>query len=557
MAKWVVLITAIIYILPYLVLGTNVYIRLHDNLEGEWIWLKVLRDSHLAYTLNPYSIVPQVMKGMPRSVYPTGLSVNMFLVELLGTFRAYIASSFLVRIIGFIGMTLLLKDYFIRERESRYIVWMCALSFSVLSLFIPFGISLMGQPLLLWAFLNLHSNQRLRISYLTIILFPLYSSVVWLLLPFGTLLFVTGIYFWHKSTLNKHYVTGVFLLGVVFIIVNLPIISTEFIHGDFIPHRNAYNLYMFDKPDITGAVGEALIEFFIAHYHAATILSTVYLVSLLLVIRRNTPLIRAIFIGITCICLFQGFYSYGEYWLGGESELLKSFRFNRFQMLLPFLWMLVFALSLYKMKDSRVLKSFVVPFLFISLVLALFGNDELFLNYRTLTGHQKFPGFENYMAPRQFEDIKQYIAKPVNSYYVASFGLSPTIAQYNGFYTLDGLMSVYDLRYKEQFRKIFAGEIEKSKDIKQYFDGWGNRCYIYSSELGILHPAYNCDKYTPRSVEHFDFNAKAFADLGGRYLISAVNIKNAEQQHLHLEGIFNDNTSWWTIYLYSVNPGGI
>jgi len=55
-------------------------------------------------------------------------------------------------------------------------------------------------------------------------------------------------------------------------------------------------------------------------------------------------------------------------------------------------------------------------------------------------------------------------------------------------------------------------------------------------------------------VSHFDFNAKAFADLGGKYLISGVDIKNHDAVGLHLEKVFRDEDSWWIIYLYSVKP---
>jgi hypothetical protein len=156
------------------------------------------------------------------------------------------------------------------------------------------------------------------------------------------------------------------------------------------------------------------------------------------------------------------------------------------------------------------------------------------------------------MAKNQFSEIKKYIGLPVDSYYVASLGISPSIAEYNGMYTLDALLSIYDINYKHDFRRIFAGEIAKSKDIQQYYDGWGNRCYVFSAELGTKNQSYNCSKFDHRSISHFDFDSRAFADMGGSYLISGVEIKNAEETGLHLEKVFTDPTSWWDIYLYSL-----
>ena len=555
LSKWIIILVVVVYVLPLIILGSNSYIRLHDTLEGEWIWLKLLADSHTAFNFQPNAIVPQIMKGLPRNVYPPGLSVNMVLVQWLGAYKAYIFSSILVRIIGFFSMALLLKEYFIREEEYRFIVWLCALAFCVLSIFTPFGISVLGQPLLLWAFLNLANRSRLLVSYLIIAFFPFYSSIVWLAIPFAALLGLLGIYYLSKSKLNVYYVAGAILLIMVFAAANFSMLSATFAKTGFISHRNAYNLYMFEKPGVMQSLGDAFLMFFYTHYHIAIFITSISCMAFALTIKRSEPLLLSIFVAIVLICLFQGFYSYPEYWFSAKLSIMKSFRFNRFSILLPFLWMLGFAIALSKMQKSSLLKPLVLPFLLLQVFQSLAGNDEVVHNYRALTGHQKFPNFENYMAPKLFADIRNYIGKPTNSYYVASLGISPSVSQYNGFYTLDGLMSVYDLRYKESFRNVFAGEIAKSEDIAQYYGGWGNRCYIFSSELGIKHQAFNCYKFSNQSIQHFDFNAQAFKDMGGRYLISAIEIKNSDATGLHLEKVFTDSQSWWRVYLYSVKPG--
>ena len=301
------------------------------------------------------------------------------------------------------------------------------------------------------------------------------------------------------------------------------------------------------------SLGEFAVTFFFVHYHVATFAPLVVMIAMGLTFQRKGYLPPVIlFAAIIFICLFQAFYSFGEYALMDKFAFLKSFRFNRFSILLPLLWVLSFALALQTMRNSPLLKGLVMPFLVAQLLIALVGNDELMHDYRAILGRQKFPNYQNYMAKDQFNDIKKYIGLPVDSYYVASFGISPSIAQYNGMYTLDGLLSIYDINYKHDFRRIFAGEIAKSKDLQQYYDGWGNRCYIFSSELGIKHQSFNCSKYDHRSVSHLDFNREGFEDLGGRYIISGVEIKNAENVGLHLEKVFTDKTSWWDIYLYSL-----
>ena len=556
LTKWVIGIVAVVFILPYILLGSNCYVRLHDNLEGEWIWLKILVDSHKTFGIYSWEKIPQIMKGVPRNVLPGAFSVNVWLVMLLGMYKAYIASGFIIRIFGFAGMILLLRDYFVddhEQKEMKHIVWLCALIFAILPVYVPFGISVMGQPLLFWAFLNLQHYKKLVLSYLIILLFPLYSSMVWFVVPFEILLAVAIWYFYRREEISNHFIVCGVLLVLIFIQVNLPMLSLSVLNPDFISHRLSYNLYMFEKPNMAQSLGEFAVTFFFVHYHVANFAPLVVMLSLGLTLRRQKYVLPIILFGaIIFICLFQAFYSYGEYALMDKFAFLKSFRFNRFSILLPLLWMLSFALALQTMRKSQMLKGLVVPFLIVQLIIALLGNDELMHDYRTLLGHQKFPTFKNYMAADQFSDIKKYIGEPVDSYYVASFAISPSIAQYNGMYTLDGLLSIYDINYKHEFRRIFAGEIAKSQDIQQYYDGWGNRCYIFSSELGIKHQSFNCNKFEHRSVSDLNFDPKAFAELGGKYLISGVEIKNADKVGLHLEKIFINKDSWWDIYLYSL-----
>ncbi|MBS1617299.1 MAG: hypothetical protein JST76_02190, partial [Bacteroidetes bacterium] len=195
----VIAIVAIIMLLPYLILGDNCYIRLHDTLEGEWIWLQLMAQSHTSFGIYSWVRVPQVMQGIPRNVMPTGLSVNMLLVIWLGMYRAYIVSGILIRIIGFIGMVLVLRDYFVKDPQDRYIIYLCALTFVVLPVYIPFGLTVLGQPLLFWAFLNLQDRIRIGLSYAIIILFPFYSSMVWLVVPFEVLLAVAVWYFYQRE----------------------------------------------------------------------------------------------------------------------------------------------------------------------------------------------------------------------------------------------------------------------------------------------------------------------------------------------------------------------
>jgi hypothetical protein len=304
LTKWIIGIVVVIFVFPYVLLGDNAYIRIHDNLEGEWIWLKLLADHHVAFGIYSWVRIDQIMRGVPRNVMPPGLSVNMLLVLWLGMYKAYIASDFLLRIIGFGGMVLMLSDYVVPARENKYIVWLCALTFCVLPFYIPFGLSVMGQPLLFWAFLNLQERRRIVLSYIIIILFPFYSSMVWFIVPFEVMLAMAVWWYYRHEQISNHFLVGGLLLVGIFIQVNLPMLSLSVLNPDFISHRLSYNLYMFEKPNLAASLTDFVVTFFFLHYHVSNFAPLVIMLAMGLTLRvdRQRPLPMILFGGIILVC---------------------------------------------------------------------------------------------------------------------------------------------------------------------------------------------------------------------------------------------------------------
>jgi hypothetical protein len=325
--------------------------------------------------------------------------------------------------------------------------------------------------------------------------------------------------------------------------------------GNFVPHRIAYNLYLEKPPQLLDAVIESMLHFFINHYHVGTFLTLPILLSILLSAKYRSYKFQSLTLVyvIIAICLFQGFYSFIEYYLGSYFNFLRSFRMNRFSILLPTLWLSSFAISLSQMYNSSVFRKLIYPFLVSQVLIIMSGNDEIIHNYRTLLGMQKFPTFKQYMAEDQFEAIKNYIGKDPSSYRVVGLGFCPTITQYNGFYTLDSYQTIYDLNYKKAFRKIIERELKKNDQIRYYFDGWGNRCYLYSSELGKGFSSFMVNKYENKKIHNLDINTEALKSLGGNFVISSAEIVNHKEIGLIFERSFENEQSWWKLYLYSIS----
>jgi hypothetical protein len=188
-------------------------------------------------------------------------------------------------------------------------------------------------------------------------------------------------------------------------------------------------------------------------------------------------------------------------------------------------------------------KTFVKVCLVAQLIVLFAANNEIV--YR-IAGT---PSFKQFYAVDQFKEIDQYIGKPKDSYRVVSIGLHPAIAQYNGFYTLDTYNNFYPLSYKHEFRKIISKELDKSPLLKDYFDTWGGRCYIFVAELG---KKYDFKKDSKVKIHHLQLNTKVLKQMGGQYIFSAVPILNAKEDHLVFKKAFGQKESAWRIYLYEV-----
>jgi hypothetical protein len=168
----------LVYVSPLFLLGENAHIRIHDNLDSNIAWYKVLaRSGEITGPLS--ATIPQVINGrLPRNALGSEFTGIVWLHSLFPTMTAYALSQTITRIVAFIGMYLLLKKHFLPHEQWAVIRVGVALSFS-LTLFWPSGmLSTLGMPLALWAFLNIRNGETSWKNYIVLTLLPLYSSFV-------------------------------------------------------------------------------------------------------------------------------------------------------------------------------------------------------------------------------------------------------------------------------------------------------------------------------------------------------------------------------------------
>ena len=105
------------YVSPMFLLGENSHIRVHDNLDSNITWYKVLHRSGELFG-SSHAVLPQIINGLPRNTFGTEFSGIQWLYGLFPTMLAYSLSQTITRVFALIGMYLLLKKHFIKSKDA-------------------------------------------------------------------------------------------------------------------------------------------------------------------------------------------------------------------------------------------------------------------------------------------------------------------------------------------------------------------------------------------------------------------------------------------------------
>ena len=651
------ILVLVLYVSPFIILKENIPFLTHDNGDSNLVWATLLDQNNVMFgSLD--SIVPQVMNGIPRNVFPSELNVISVLFSIFSPIDAYILNEIFIHFVAFLGMYLLLSHFFITKPEDQYIAIGTALAFAILP-FWPFGgLSIAGLPLALYAFLNIRNGDLRYQNWLIICMIPFYSSLIASFFFFLIMMFLLYLYdvFVQKKGINLPFLCSLFLMGVLFCLVEYRLFYLTFFDNNFVSSRIEFGTTALQIPNCITIVGAFFFDvsdiFIFGQYHANSFhyyiiapsiliaLICISLVKLKINIEKNKLLplvfliITVIFLGFesivpitrfgnffpktwfslvfyavyvvilisTCIIAFMVMsnrtnnkvslkkfksfinceFNWNEkvfvflilvcfaisLWFGllysPAAEYITlivkyclggSFQLTRFHWLHPLLWYIIFALSLviissYLLKGKTLAGIFIIfqiVLLFTCVGISLGGMQVGGLG---LIRYQSQMTFQEFYSPGLFNDIHSYINESPESYRIISIGIHPSVSQYNGFYTLDSYQANYPLDYKNQFRMIIANELGKNETTRKYFDDWGSRCYAFTNETGTYSMI---TKSSNRSIQHLDFNTTALKNMGGKYIFSAVEIKNYAENNLSYKKTFESAESPWKIWLYRVN----
>lgn len=446
-------------------------------------------------------------------------------------------------------MFLLLKSYVLDLSKKNILICIIA---SVLFAFVPFhedyGLSSAGIPMIAYAFTNLFKSIRYKLSYFIIVIFGACSSLVlsgWIICLILFFLIIIYLIKIHKFPFAPF--IGLILLSVIYIINKIGTII-NFINPVFISHRVEFQSSM----TFVKAINNTFEILKSSQPHAGSFRPYLIIFPYLLmwfIYRKDKQISQYGVIFILVILLVLIGYSLGI----SSNPIFHSFQFSRAYFLIPSICFILFAISLSKLfeHNSICLKIIGVTFSCIILISTINYDSELKSNMGRLFGHQsKKICFHDFYDETLFNTIKRKLAYNTKSDKVVCLGFYPSIAEYNGFYTLDGYFYNYPLDYKKQWESIIHYELDKSSIIHDYFCYWGSRCYIFSSELDNYNYIYT--RQSDAKIRDLNIDIDNLKLMGCDYILSAVEIANYEKLNLTYIDTFCKENSIWKIRVYQL-----
>lgn len=540
----------VLYLAPLVVMGQDAYVLIHDNLDSNVLWYQILANSGLIFGPNE-AIIPNLLGGVPRSAFGSEWNLQLWLYVLMEPFTAYVVNQSLLRLAAFTGMLLLLRGHVLRGEDQMTSVLAvgCALCFALLPFWPSGGLSIAGQPLALHAFLNIRRDGGRATDWTIVALLPFYSYLV--VASFFFML-VLGVFAVGDSLrahrLNLRFFGALALHGVLLLMVDYRLILSALSDGVAISHRSEFVPTLVAGSEAWAAFGKIVLD---GQYHAASlhlpVIATAAFIAMVLSCKRRESLrpLATCVLGVLGIAAYYGVYRWqGFSAVRSALSLGVGFHADRFYTLLPMLSVVTFALALQVIsRRSGHGRRFAQTFLTLQVVVLFLHSD--FVEERFNHGIS----FRAFFARAQFAAIEREIGLPQESYRVASVGLHPSIAQYNGFYTVDGYFPNYPLRHKRALRSVMRHELAKAPALARYYDEWGSRAYIFSSELGRNYLNQGPD---PTSLRDLELDPRSLAALDVRFVFAAAEIRFPERSGLTPRGVFQHEESAWSVYLYEL-----
>ena len=569
------LLLIIFYLIPYFMLGKQASFRITDFLDDEVIQY-MLSGKYFFTGFN--TKVAEWFNGADKFAIQPPCFLLIWPFYFLSFYKAVMVSVILGEFFAYTGMFLLVQKIF--KGEYPAVTMTISFLFSILPFYPSYGLSSIGIPLVVWAFWEVSEKKHIILAYMTICFWGLYSSLVWsgyFIIGFA-LIFAFFLFVKKRKRCGLRVFFGSLVLTVTYVFTFKDTIYGIFFSG-VESHRNTPG-----RVYVPARFKDTFVSLFkYGQYHApsyhtyimAGSLLVIILVLFLLYVSPRSRIVKnkwflaaTLWAGAVIIAVFSAFYqSEAGYWLRGHLGVLQSVQLDRVYWLYPTIWYTEAAVCMaifYDLCKVYVRKSIACKALYcieivgvlVFMVPYLIGkNTEYKSNLSRIMGKDNgLVSYKEYYDEKLFTEIKDYIHLEPAQYRVACLGVTPAVASANGLYTLDAYSTNYSLDYKMKFRKIIAVELDKNADVEWYFDSWGNRCYLFSAELG---KNWDVNKKEPAYISNWEIDTQALKELTSQtnvktYILSAVEIRNASDIGLDCIQEFDQPDSYRHIYLYNI-----
>ena len=545
------IIALILYELPYLVQGENSHIRIHDNLDSP---ANVYAAMFFKENANQPEALTFILGGLPDTCKAPLIKGVTFAFWLLPPYWAYTLNDFVVRLVGFIGMFLLLLQL---GGKNDYLIFGVSLAFGFLPFYSIYGLSVTALPLFTLVLVLALKRDKTVYTIVAVlalsILLPFYVSLsfsgIYVILLMGLVWLVNFIKFRRPQPLLM---LSIVLIILAFLTAEFDLIANEFSTKPIIWHRQEFA----STKSFLLTAKETISLIVLSYYHAEAnpfpfIWSTIGLYGVLYlrhetgaILKYRHVILCLSFITVATLSYF--IFNEGEFLsIGKKLGFLRSFNMSRLYVFFPLVFSYLFYVTLSVLYKSDKKARILALGLVCCQIAFCFGRSDWIV-------YRNEPSYSEFVSHSLFNKAEMSIGKNRASFRIACLGFHPSIAHFNGYQTVDGYWIVFPLKYKHSFRRVIDKELDKSSSLRSYFDDWGSRCYLMSSEIG--RNFYVTKNNAIKQVQNLQLNTRYLKDqLHASYIFSSVEIANSERLKLSLVDAIVDDSSAIDLYIYKIS----
>ncbi len=262
---WMVLPLLVIFFSYFFLLGKNCVFEINDQLD-ETLFTYVLNAKYLFSGVKSY---PEMLGGVPKGGMSVSACLFIPLYKLFPVFEAFMIQYVIVVATAYMGMYLCVKEL----TGNGFIGFLCGGMFMFLPYQPVYGLSVVGGPLIFYAFLCLYRQKHVIIDGLLILYFTLGANLVllgYVALGFVLLtdIWILAKWFWRERHLpdrrdvlkqNKWFLAGSMELLLVYIAVNFSLFTELLLgNGGYVSHRE--EMVITGNSDFWGCVKDVFLN---------------------------------------------------------------------------------------------------------------------------------------------------------------------------------------------------------------------------------------------------------------------------------------------------------